>query len=166
MHRECQNLSPASRAVLGILVRQPHLPLLSCSSWLTLILLSQTPVLIPEDFNIQVVEPSTAPPNDSTHGVAACSYGVTCCGPCTTPASCQAHLLQSPPCTGLLPSGMLTPQAYFLKSPALLTFLFTGPSTVSALLHTSSSLTTLTHLKPCPLCLCTVTVKPLSKSLL
>lgn len=97
MHRECQNPSPTSRAVLGILVRQAHLPLLSCSSWLTLILLSQTPVLIPEDFNIQVVEPSTAPPNDSTLGVAACSYSVTCCAPCTTPASCQAHLLQSPP---------------------------------------------------------------------
>lgn len=68
----------------------------SCSSWLTLILLSQTPVLIPEDFNTQVVEPSTAPPNDSTLGMAACAYGVACCAPCTTPASCQAHPLQSP----------------------------------------------------------------------
>lgn len=130
----------------------------SCGSWLTLILLSQTPVLIPEDFNTPVVEPSTASPNDSTLSVAAWSYGVTCCDPCTTPASC--------PCTGLLPSGMLTPQAYLPISPALLTFLFTGlliqharhgPSTLSAPLHTFSSLTTLAHLKPSPLCLCTVT---------
>lgn len=146
----------------------------SCSSWLPLILLSQSPVLIPEDFSTQVVEPSTAPQRSPP--LARCMLlqcHMLC--PCTTPVSCQPHPLQSPAmhrAPSLWHADSTSPLLISPASSHLPLFwpfdkhAHHGPSAVSAPLQKSSSLTTLTHLKPCPLFLCTVTMKLLSKPLL
>lgn len=91
----------------------------SCSSWLTLILLSQTPVLIPEDFNTQVVDPFHCSPKRFHPWPWLHAPTVSRAVPS---AQLQFHARHIPYnhllCTGLLPSGMLTPQAYLPISPA------------------------------------------------
>lgn len=145
MHRKCQNPSPTSRTVLGILVGQPHLPLLRAVALGSLFLAQPDSCLNSWGFQYTSgwslpLLPQMTPPL----AMAACSYSVTCCAPCTTPVSCQAHPLQSPPVHR-------APSFWHADSTSLLTDqprLF-SPSSLLAFWYNTHAMVHLLYLLPC-----------------